>query len=83
MGNHKLKHHQFQINTIPPIISEATIVETSKQHVGIRVIQSLDTSITTTRVEIVVAPHIYVVTRGVLIGSTTKLGNELNGISAK
>jgi hypothetical protein len=80
MGNHKLEHHQFRINTIPPIISEAAIVETWKQHVGIRVIQSLDTSITTTRVETVVAPNIYVVTRGVLIGSTTKLGNELSGI---
>jgi len=34
-------------------------------------------------VETVVAPNIYVVTRGVLIGSTTKLGNELSGISAK
>jgi len=34
-------------------------------------------------VETVVAPNIYVVTRGVLIGSTTKLGNELGGISTK
>jgi len=34
-------------------------------------------------VETVVTPNIYVVTRGVLIGSTTKLGNKLNGISAK
>jgi hypothetical protein len=83
MGNHKLEHHQFWINTIPPIISEAAIIETWKQHVGIRVIQSLDTSITTIRVETVVAPNIYVVTRWVLIGSTTKLGNKLNGISAK
>ncbi len=83
MGNHKLKHHQFRINTIPSIISEATIVETWKQHVGIRVIQSLDISITTTRVETVVAPNIYVVTRGVLIGSITKLDNKLSGISTK
>jgi hypothetical protein len=83
MGNHKSEHHQFRINTIPPIISEAAIVETWKEHVGIRVIQSLDTGITTTRVETVVAPNIYVVTRGILIGSTTKLGNELNGISAE
>jgi hypothetical protein len=34
-------------------------------------------------VETVVAPNIYVVTRGVLIGSTTKLGNKLSGISTK
>jgi hypothetical protein len=34
-------------------------------------------------VETVVAPNIYVVMKGILIGSTTKLGNELSGISAK
>jgi hypothetical protein len=34
-------------------------------------------------VETIVAPNIYVVTRGVVIGSTTKLGNELSGISTK
>jgi len=34
-------------------------------------------------VETVVAPNIYVVTRGVLIRSTTKLGNKLSGILAK
>jgi hypothetical protein len=33
--------------------------------------------------EMVVAPNIYVVTRRVLIGSTTKLGNKLSGILAK
>jgi hypothetical protein len=32
-------------------------------------------------VEIIVAPNINVVRKGILIGSTTKLGNESGGIS--
>ncbi len=60
---------------------EAAIVETQKQHVGIGVTQSLDASITTTRVEMFVAPNIDVVKRGVLIGYVTKLGSGLGGVS--
>jgi len=62
-------------------VLEATIVETQKQHVGIGVTQSLDASITTTRVEMFVAPNIDVVKRGVLIGYVTKLGSGLGGVS--
>jgi len=50
-------------------VSKAAIVETRRKHVGVGFIQSLDACITTTRVEMVVAPNIYVVTRGILIGS--------------
>jgi hypothetical protein len=38
--------------------------------------------ITTTRIETFVAPSMDVVKRGVLIGSTTKMGNGLDGILA-
>jgi hypothetical protein len=41
-------------------VSKAAIVETRREHVGIGFIQSLDACITTTRVEMVVAPNIYV-----------------------
>ncbi len=44
--------------------------------------QSLDVGITTTRIETFVAPSMDVVKRGVLIGSTTKMGNGLDGILA-
>jgi hypothetical protein len=30
MGNHIMEHHQPQLNTTSPIMSEATIVETQK-----------------------------------------------------
>jgi hypothetical protein len=46
------------------------------------VTQSLDVGITTTRIETFVAPSMDVVRRGVLIGSTTKMGNGLDGILA-
>jgi hypothetical protein len=39
--------------------------------------------VTTTRVETIIAPNIYVVRRGILIGSATKLGSGLGGISTK
>jgi hypothetical protein len=64
-------------------VLEATIVKTRKQHVGVVVTQSLDVDITTTRVETVVAPTMDVVRKGILIGSTTKLGNGLGGVSAR
>jgi hypothetical protein len=53
------------------------------QHVGVKVIQSLDVGITTTRVETIIAPNIYVVRRGILIGSAAKLGSGLGGVSTK
>jgi hypothetical protein len=58
----------ISVNTTPPIVLEVTTVKTQKQHAGVGVIQSLDASITTTRVETVVVPNINVVRRGVLIG---------------
>ncbi len=38
MGNHTLKQHQFQVNIVSPIVLEAIVVETWKQHVGVGVI---------------------------------------------
>ncbi len=49
MGNHKLEQCQSQVKIASPIMSEATIVETRKQHVGIRVPQLLNVGITTTK----------------------------------
>jgi hypothetical protein len=62
-------------------VLEAVIVETRKQHVGVGVTQSLGACIITIGVEIVDAPNINVVRRGVLIGSITKLGSGLSGLS--
>ncbi len=59
---------------------KAIVVETSKQHARIRVIQSFDVGITITRVETITTPNIDVVRRGVLIGSTTKLGSGSSGV---
>jgi cell shape-determining protein MreC len=75
MGNHKMEHHRPWINTASLTMSKAAIVETWRQHAGVGVIQSLDTCITTTWMEMVVAPNMDVVRRGVLIGSITKLGS--------
>jgi hypothetical protein len=50
---------------------ETTVVETWKQNVGIR----------TTIVEMVIAPIVDVVRRGVLIGYATKLGSGSGGVS--
>jgi hypothetical protein len=63
-------------------MSEVAVVETHKQHVGVGVAQSLNASITITRVEMIVAPNINVVRRGILIGSVAKLGSESGGVSA-
>jgi len=64
-------------------VSKAIVVETWKQHVGIRVTQSLNVGIITTRVETIVAPNIDVVKRGVLIGFATKLGSKSGGVLAR
>jgi hypothetical protein len=61
-------------------VLEAIVVETSKQHARIRVIQSFDVGITITRVETIITPNIDVVKRGVLIGYTTKLGSGSSGV---
>jgi len=44
--------------------------------------QSLDVGITTTRVETFVVPTMDVVRRGILTGSTTKMGSGLDGVLA-
>ncbi len=82
MGNHKLEQRESWVNTISLIMSEVAVVETHKQHVGVGVAQSLNASITITRVEMIVAPNINVVRRGILIGSVAKLGSESGGVSA-
>jgi len=64
-------------------VSEATIVETHRQHARVGATQSLNVDIITTTVEMVVVPNIDVVRRGVLIGSTIKLGSKLGGILAR
>ncbi len=61
-------------------MSEVTIVEAQRQPLGIDITQSLDVGITTTRVETFVVPTMDVVRRGVLIGSTTKMGNGSCGV---
>ncbi len=83
MGNHKLEQCQPRVNIISPIMLEAAIVETHRQHVGVGVAQSLNVGIRTTRVEMIVMPNINVVKRGVLIGSVAKLGSESCGVSAR
>jgi len=80
MGNHKLEQCQFQVNTISPIVLEAIIVETRKQHVGIKLTQSFNAGITTIREETIVEPNIDVVKRGILIEFIAKLGSGSNGI---
>jgi hypothetical protein len=62
-------------------VLETTVVETRKQHVGVRVIQSFDAGITTTNVETFVMPNIDVVRRGILIGFAVILGSGSNGVS--
>jgi hypothetical protein len=64
-------------------VSKVAIVETQRQHAGVRVIQSFDVGITTTRVETIIAPNIYVIRRGVLIGYVAKLDSRLVGVSTK
>jgi hypothetical protein len=56
------------------------VVETQKQHVGVRVTQSFDVGITTIGVKIIIAPNIDVVKRVVLIGYVAKLGNGSSGV---
>jgi hypothetical protein len=80
MGNWRLEHRWSWVNIAPPIVSKVVVVETWTQHVGIRVIQSLDVGIITIGVETIVTPNIVVVRKGILIGSATKLGSKLGGV---
>ena len=83
MGDRKLEHRQSRVNIAPLIVLEATIFETRKQPNGIGVTQSLDVGITTTRVEMIVAPNMDFVKMGVLFGFATKLGNGSSGVLAR
>jgi len=69
-----MEHHCPQINTILPIMLEVTIVETWKQPTRVVITQSFNVGIKTIGVEMVVAPTMDVVKRGVLIGFATKIG---------
>jgi hypothetical protein len=62
-------------------MSKAVVVGTQRQHVRIRITQSLDAGITTIGMEIIVVPNMDVVRKGILIRSITKLANKLGGIS--
>jgi hypothetical protein len=64
-------------------VSKAKVAKTRRQHARIRVIQSLDVGITTIGMEMVVAPNIDVVRKGVRIGFVTKLGNGSSGVPAR
>jgi nitrogen fixation protein len=64
-------------------VSKVVVIETQKQLVRVVVTQSFDVGIITTGVETVVAPTMDVVKRGVLIGSTTNLGNGWSGVLAR
>jgi hypothetical protein len=75
-----MEPHQPQVNTTSPIVLKAVVVETRRQHVGVGITQSFDASITTTRVEMVVALNMDVVKRGVLMGSASKLGSRSSGV---
>jgi len=81
MGNHRLEHRRFHVNIVPPIVLEVVVVETHKQHVGVRVIQSFYEGIITIGLETIIVSNINVVKRWVLIGSVIKLGSESNGVS--
>ncbi len=61
-------------------MSETRIAKIQRQPTRSKVTQSPNVVITTTRVEIVVAPNTNVVRVGVLIGSTTNLGSGLDGV---
>ncbi len=63
MGNHRMGRHQTRVNTTSPRVSEVVVVEIRRQLVGIKVIQSFNVVITTTRVETIVAPNMNVVRR--------------------
>jgi hypothetical protein len=64
-------------------VSKVVVVKTWKRHVRVEVIQSLGACITTIGVEIVVAPIMDVVRRGILIGSIIKLGSGSGGVSTR
>jgi hypothetical protein len=64
-------------------VSEATVAKTRKQPTRLKVIQSLNVVITTTKVETVVAPSTNVTKRGIVIESTINLSCGSNGFSTR
>jgi hypothetical protein len=80
MGNHKMGHHQIQVNSTSPRMLKTSIVEIRKQPTGIEVTQSPNVVIAIIGMETMVAPNMNVVRGGILIGSATKLGNGLGGV---
>ncbi len=75
MGNHILEHCQTRVNTTSPRVLKVVIVETQRQHVGIKVTQSHNVVIRTIGVDKVVAPNTNVVKRGVVIEFVINLGH--------
>jgi hypothetical protein len=59
-------------------MSKAIVVETQRQFVRIKVIQSLNVVITTIEVETIVVPNMNVGKRGVIIGFVINLGHGSN-----
>jgi hypothetical protein len=57
MGNHIMGHCHIQVNSASPRMSKATIAEIWKQSARIKVTQSPNVVVTTTRVEMVFAPN--------------------------
>jgi putative effector of murein hydrolase len=74
MSNHKMGHHQTQVNLAPLKVSKTIVMEIRKQLVGIEVIQPLNVVIPTIAVEIVVAPNTNFVKGGILIEFAMNLG---------
>jgi len=83
MGNHKMEHCWTQINATSPKMSEAKIVKTQRQPVGIEVTQSFNAVIITIRVEMVITPSMDVVKNGMVIGSVLNVSHGLSGFLAK
>ncbi len=64
-------------------MSKETVAKIQRQPARTKVTQSLNVVITTTGMEMVVAPNTNVVRGGVLIGSVTNLGSGSSGVLAR
>ncbi len=73
--------HQTQVNSTSPRMSEVTVAEIQKQPIGIEVTYTANVVITTTGVEMIITPSMNAIRGGILIGSTTNLGNGSGGVS--
>ncbi len=80
MGNHRMEHCCIRINTTSPIMSKVVVVETQRQPTRIVVTQSFYANVTTIWNEMVVAPNMGVVKRGILTKFVAKLGSGLGGV---